>query len=100
MSAVAVSYMKGDSLAHARFMVRRLRRRFPGAKIVVGFWMLTPEERKTRDPSEATGADAAPASLAEAAVELLYPSDRPERQAATSRLALAVAAENREARSA
>ena len=37
-AVVVLSYMNSDSLAHARFLVRRLRRRLPEAKIIVGFW--------------------------------------------------------------
>jgi hypothetical protein len=49
--------MNADSLAHARFLVRRLRRRLPRTKIVLGFWTFTPEDMARRDPVAATGAD-------------------------------------------
>ena len=32
-----LSYMNADSLAHARFLVRRVRRRWPKTKVIVGF---------------------------------------------------------------
>ncbi len=63
---VVLSYMNADSLAHARFLVRRLRRKLPDAAIVVGFWTFAPEDRERRDPLKATGADAVVTSLEEA----------------------------------
>ena len=68
---VVVSYMNPDSLAHARFLVRRLRRRFPGARIVAGFWTLTPQEAERRDPQAASGADIAFVSLDEAIAAMI-----------------------------
>ena len=43
-AVVVFSYMNADSLAHARFLVRRVRRRFPNAKIIVGFWTFPEHE--------------------------------------------------------
>jgi predicted PurR-regulated permease PerM len=63
VAVVVLSYMNPDSLAHARFLIRRLRRRFPGASIIVGFWTFTPEEIARRDPLAATGADRVATSL-------------------------------------
>lgn len=60
---VVLSYMNPDSMAHARFLIRRLRRRFPGAAIVIGFWTLAPEDLARRDPLAATGADRIATSL-------------------------------------
>jgi hypothetical protein len=50
VGAVVLSYMNPDSFAHARFLIRRLRRRFPDAAILVGFWTLSPQEMEKRDP--------------------------------------------------
>lgn len=69
--AVALSYMNADSLAHARFLVRRLRRRLPEATVMVGLWTFPPEEIERRDPIAATGADAVATTLRYAAEELL-----------------------------
>ncbi len=77
VSVVALSYMNADSLAHARFLVRRLRRRMPDAMIVVGFWTFLPEEREQREPETATGADAIATTLAEA-VETVLRAGVPE----------------------
>lgn len=65
-AVVVLSYMNSDSLAHARFLVRRIRRRLPGAKIVIGFWNFPDAETGRRNPLEATRADGLATSLNEA----------------------------------
>jgi hypothetical protein len=71
VAIVALSYMNADSLAHARFLVRRLRRRLPDATVVIGFWTFPPEEIDRRDPREATGADGITTTLAEAVEKII-----------------------------
>jgi predicted PurR-regulated permease PerM len=82
VAGVVLSYTNADSMAHARFLVRRLRRRFPEARIVVGFWTLTPEDRARRDPTEATGADRVVTTLTEGLTDMLaelgYPTEEKE----------------------
>jgi predicted PurR-regulated permease PerM len=68
---VVLSYMNSDSLAHARFLIRRLRRRFPATPIVAGFWTFAPEDMARRDPVAATGADSVAASLGDAVRDVL-----------------------------
>jgi hypothetical protein len=70
VAMVALSYMNPDSLAHARLLVRRLRRRFPGTPVLVGLWTFTPEDMTRREPRAATGADFIATSLAEAVEEV------------------------------
>jgi predicted PurR-regulated permease PerM len=66
-SVVVLSYMNADSLAHGRFLVRRVRRRWPNAKIIVGFWAWrSEEESRQRDPLAATRADRIVVSFQEA----------------------------------
>jgi hypothetical protein len=65
-TVVVLSYMNADSLAHARFLVRRMRRRFPNAKIITGFWTFPDTDADRRDPLEATRADAVARSLQDA----------------------------------
>jgi len=65
-SAIVLSYLNSDSLAHAHFLVRRLRRRVPEAHIVLGLWSFDDEEAGRRDPLEATHADDVATSLKEA----------------------------------
>jgi predicted PurR-regulated permease PerM len=63
---VPLSYMNTDSLAHARLLVRRLRRRLPEAKVVLCFWTFSPAEMERRDPVASTRADAVAITLEEA----------------------------------
>jgi predicted PurR-regulated permease PerM len=62
---VVLSYMNSDSLAHARFLVRRVRRRWPETKVIVGFWASPVEDKRQRDPLAATRADRVVTSLEE-----------------------------------
>lgn len=62
---VCLSYMNSDSLAHARYLVRRVRRR-TDALILVGFWSVEPEEAAQRDLLKATRADFCVTTLGEA----------------------------------
>jgi hypothetical protein len=63
---VVLSYVNPESLAHARFLVRRLRRRLPKARFIVGFWTFRPEDMARRDPLAATAADRLATSLSDA----------------------------------
>lgn len=78
---VFLSYLNADSFAHARFLVRRLRRRLPGATFVVGFWNLDPAEADRRDPRDATGADHIARSLKEAVALAANAGDAPPAEA-------------------
>src|SRR5579863_4536165 len=50
-------YLEPGTFANARYLVRRLRRRLPKAKIIAGFWTLTAEQAEQRDALAATGVD-------------------------------------------
>lgn len=67
---VCLSYMNSDSLAHARYLVRRIRRR-TDALILLGLWSLEPEEAAQRDLVKATRADFCVTTLAEALAVVL-----------------------------
>jgi predicted PurR-regulated permease PerM len=67
---VCLSYMNSDSLAHARYLVRRVRRR-TDALILVGFWSFEPEEAAQRDLVKATRADFCVTTLGEALAVVL-----------------------------
>jgi hypothetical protein len=69
-AAVVLSYLNTQSLAHARFLSRRLQRRLPDATIIAGFWGLTPDQRSGREPVEKVAADRTAGSIQEA-MELL-----------------------------
>jgi hypothetical protein len=71
VAVVVLSYMNPDSLAHARFLVRRMRRRVPKATIILGFWTFAPEDMARRDPVAATGGDRVAASLGDALQDVL-----------------------------
>jgi predicted PurR-regulated permease PerM len=42
VAMICVSYLDASSLAHMRYTIRRLRRRFPKARIMLGCWMANP----------------------------------------------------------
>jgi predicted PurR-regulated permease PerM len=63
---VCLSYLEPGSFTNARYLVRRLRRRLPQAKIFVGFWTLTAQEAEERDALAATRADLVFTSLRQA----------------------------------
>jgi hypothetical protein len=50
-------YLEPGTFANARYLVRRLRRRLPKAKIIAGFWTLTAEQIEQRHALTATGVD-------------------------------------------
>ena len=70
-SVVAISYLNSDSLAHARFLVRRLRRRLPKSMILLCFWGYPATEVERRNPREATGADRVATTIMEALQAIL-----------------------------
>jgi hypothetical protein len=41
---ICVSYVGATRVAHVRFMVRRLRRKFPTAKILIGLWRMPADD--------------------------------------------------------
>jgi len=72
-----LSYLEAGGLTNARYLVRRLRRKLPRARIVVGFWTLTGEDAVRRDALKETGADLVVASLRDA-VDAVVASARDE----------------------
>jgi predicted PurR-regulated permease PerM len=62
-----LSYLEPGGFTNARYLVRRLRRRLPRAKIIVGFWLLTDEDALRREALQETGADLIATSLQDAA---------------------------------
>jgi predicted PurR-regulated permease PerM len=63
---VCLSYLEPNDLANARYLVRRLRRRLPNVKIVVGFWTLSAAETLSREALRETTADEIVTSLRQA----------------------------------
>ena len=66
-----LSYLEPGSFNNARYLVRRLRRRLPQAKIVDGFWTLTAQEAQERDALGATRADCVVTSLRQAVQQVV-----------------------------
>jgi hypothetical protein len=64
---VCLSYLEPGDFTNARYLVRRLRRRLPRARIVVGFWTLSDDDAKRRNALQETGADDVVTSLRQAA---------------------------------
>jgi hypothetical protein len=58
-----LSYLEAGGLTNARYLIRRLRRKRPGQKIVLGLWTLSDHEAKNRDALGETGADVVVTSL-------------------------------------
>lgn len=68
---ICLSYMNPESLAHARYLVRRLKRLRPDVPVMLGFWTLLPEDVSRRDPLAATHADRLASSLSDAVEQVV-----------------------------
>jgi predicted PurR-regulated permease PerM len=76
-----LSYLEPGSFSNARFLVRRLRRRLPRAKIIDGFWTLTAQEAEARDALAATRADLVVTSLRQAVEQVVSAAEEAVRAA-------------------
>ena len=65
-----LSFLEAGGLTSARYLVRRLRRRLPNVKILLGLWTLSDEQAKSRDALRETGADIIVTSLGQAVTEV------------------------------
>ncbi|HLJ64016.1 MAG TPA: AI-2E family transporter [Stellaceae bacterium] len=61
-----LSYLEPTGFTNARYLVRRLRRKLPETKILVGFWTMTQDEVRRRDALKETGADIVVTTLEDA----------------------------------
>jgi predicted PurR-regulated permease PerM len=68
---VCLSYLEPGSFTNPRYLVRRLRRRLPQAKIVDAFWTLTAQEVEERDALAVTRADCVVTSLRQAVEQVV-----------------------------
>jgi predicted PurR-regulated permease PerM len=66
-----LSYLEPGSFTNPRYLVRRLRRRLPQAKIFAGFWTLTAQDGEERDALAATRADLVVTSLQQAVEQVV-----------------------------
>jgi predicted PurR-regulated permease PerM len=80
---LCVSCLDPRLSTHVRYLVRRLRRKFPRATILIGFWTLAGDEELPDDFLAGTGADVVARSLREAleivcqvARRTAHPADR------------------------
>jgi predicted PurR-regulated permease PerM len=67
---IVLSYMNQDSITHAKYLVRRLRRRAAAATLMLGFWSLTSDELAQRKVLDETRADFVMISLKDALEQL------------------------------
>lgn len=78
-----LSYMNEDSITHAKYLIRRLRRRAPAIKVMVGFWSMTSNQLAQRKVLDETQADLVTVSSADAlyqitSVAATEPIERPD----------------------
>ena len=67
---IVLSYINQDSITHAKYLVRRLRRRAAATKIMLGFWSLTSDELAERKVLDETRADFVAISFKDALEEV------------------------------
>jgi predicted PurR-regulated permease PerM len=66
-----LSYLEPGSLSNARYLVRRLRRKLPGTKIMIGFWTLEIEDANRLAALQTTEADLVVVSLQQAVEQVM-----------------------------
>jgi hypothetical protein len=71
MACLSYPSLEPGSFTNARYLVRRLRRRLPQAKIFAGFWTLTAQDGEERDALAATRADLVVTSLRQAVEQVV-----------------------------
>jgi predicted PurR-regulated permease PerM len=76
VQVVIVSALPPAAVTHARYIVKRLRSRFPDLKIIVGLWTASGSIEKARHRLEASGTDLVVNSL-EKAIEQLRQTVQP-----------------------
>jgi predicted PurR-regulated permease PerM len=60
---VCLSYLEPGDFSNARFLVRRLRRKLPGVRVVIGLWTMNAAEATERGALRNTAADEVVTSL-------------------------------------
>lgn len=78
---VCLSYIHPSPQVYARYVCRRLKRRAPGLKILVGCWNLTAEPTNPDEFAASLGAEAVAISLAAATERLRLWSEQPSQPA-------------------
>ena len=72
---VCLSYLEPGGFTNARYLVRRLRRKLPRVRIIVGLWTLNDEDARQRDALRETGADLVVTSLRQAVEQIQAPTE-------------------------
>lgn len=90
---VCLSYLEPGDFTNARYLVRRLRRKLPGAPIVLGCWVLSGDDAKHRDALGQTGADTLKTSLREVVDHVGAAASEMANRPATAAAAVSSAAE-------
>ena len=65
MQVVCLSYLEPGTFKNARYQVRRLRKRLPGAPVMAVFWGLGDDNSRYLDSIEATECDMVTTGLKE-----------------------------------
>jgi hypothetical protein len=73
---ICLSYLDPGSSTHARYLARRLRRKVPSAKILVGFWTLVDDESGRVRALSTTGADRIVTSFRETVEHIVSAAQR------------------------
>jgi predicted PurR-regulated permease PerM len=81
---VCLSLISTNSPARARYLVRRVRRRAPRARVVVGFWGSANGEHPMVETNAATTADAVVFSLRDSIAEITAPAGSDQQAARAS----------------
>jgi len=76
---VCLSYLEPGGFTHARYLVRRLRRKLPQVQILAGFWTLSDEAAGQREALRETGADHVVTSLRQAVDQVSAAAKEPNR---------------------
>lgn len=73
---VSVCYLEPANFTNARYLMRRLKRRFPQARFLVSFWGLGADNVRYHDAVEATGCEVVASSMRETLERILFFANR------------------------
>lgn len=69
---IAVCYLEPANFTNARYLVRRLNRRFPQTRILLNFWGANADDSRYLDAIEATGCELIATTIRESQERVLY----------------------------
>lgn len=69
---IAVCYLEPANFTNARYLVRRLKKHFPEARLLLGFWGFGADDARYLDAVEATGCELIATTLREALERILF----------------------------